>query len=60
MGLLSGVYQEKEEREGARGHRALLDAQTIDCAQELLERRRILFAVAPRPSRDANLLDDLE
>jgi hypothetical protein len=37
MGLLGGIYQEKEERECARDNGAVLDAQSIDFAEKIVE-----------------------
>jgi hypothetical protein len=60
MRLLGGIYEEKEKREGARSHRALLDTQGIDSLENLLESGRILFPMTARASRYANLFHDLE
>jgi hypothetical protein len=60
MSLLGGVDQQKEERERARRHRALLDRQAVDPAEQLFEGRSIALVVTPRAGRDTELLDNLE
>jgi hypothetical protein len=60
MRLLGGVDQEKEERERARGHGALLDRQAVDPAEKLFEGGSTAVTMTPRAGRDAELFDDLE
>jgi len=60
VGLFRSVDQEKEEREGSRGHRALFDGESVYLAQEILERHGITIAVASSARRNAQLFHDLE
>ena len=60
MSLLGGVDQQKEERERARSHRALLYTQTVDPAQKLVDRWSVGIVVTPPTRRDTKLFDDLE
>jgi hypothetical protein len=45
--LLGGVDQQEEECESARGDRALLNRQTVDLAQQLIEGRSISLPMTP-------------
>ena len=60
MSLLGGVDQQKEKRERAGGHGALLDRQAVDPAQKRFQGRGIALVMTPRPGCDAELFDDLE
>jgi len=60
MGLLGCVDQQEEECERTRGHGALLYAQAVDSAEDVLERGSIPLAVTPAACCDTELLDDLE
>jgi hypothetical protein len=60
MGLLRSVDQEKEEREGSRGHRALFDGESVYLAEEILERHGVTIAMASSTRGNAQLFDDLE
>jgi len=58
--LLGGVDQEKKERKGARGHGAVLDAETVDLSQQIIQTRGIRISASARAGRDAQLFDYLE
>jgi hypothetical protein len=58
--LLGGVDEEKEERKGARGHRAVLHAEAVDLSQQIVQTRRIRIAASAGAGSDAQLFDDLE
>src|ERR1700694_3793701 len=58
--LLGGVDEQKEERERARGDRALLHAQSVDFAKQVVERRSAGLTVTPSARRRPKALDDLE
>src|SRR5687767_6341960 len=60
MSLLGGVDQQKEERERARGDGALLDGESVDFAQKIVESGSSRLTVTARARREAKTLDDLE
>ena len=60
MGLLGGVDQQEEKRERSRRQSALLDRETVDLPQQLVEAGGAGLAMPARPCRNSQLFDDPE
>jgi hypothetical protein len=58
--LFRGINQQKEERERARSNCALLDAESVDLAEQVIEGRGVGVPVPSGARGDAQAFDDRE